>query len=57
MIVIEFEINRDGYTFKDAIHLPENHGLLDSQIETMKQKRFNDWYAIITAPQEETEEE
>ena len=53
MISIDFEISKDGYTFKDAIVLPEDHGLTDDQIEAMKQKRFDDWYAIITAPNEE----
>ena len=53
MITINFEINKDGHSFKDAIVLPENHGLTDVQIEEMKQKRFDDWYAIVTAPQPE----
>jgi hypothetical protein len=53
MIKIEFEVTQNGYSFKDAIVLPENHNLTESQIEEMKQKRFNDWYAIVTAPQPE----
>jgi adenine/guanine phosphoribosyltransferase-like PRPP-binding protein len=53
MISIDFEISKDGYTFKDAIVLPEDHGLTDDQIEAMKQKRFDDWYKIITAPEDE----
>jgi hypothetical protein len=53
MITINFEMTRDGYFFRDAILLPENHGLTDVQIEEMKQKRFDDWYAIVTAPQPE----
>jgi hypothetical protein len=53
MINIEFEITKDDYTFKDAIILEDNHGLSDEQIDTMKQKRFDDWYAIVTAPSEE----
>ncbi len=57
MIVIDFEISKDKHTLKDAIHLPENHGLTDEQIEAIKQKRFDDWYAIVTAPQEEQTEE
>lgn len=54
---IEFEITKDGMTFRDAIVLPENHGMSDEQIEAIKQKRFDDWYAIVTAPQEEVAEE
>ena len=53
MISIDFEITKDGYTFRDAIVLPENHGMTDEQIEQIKQKRFDDWYAIVTAPSEE----
>lgn len=53
MISIYFEITKDGYTFKDAIVLPENHGLSDEQIEAMKQARFDAWYTLITTPQEE----
>jgi len=55
MIKIEFEITKDGYTLKDAIVLPENHGMTNEQIEAIKQKRFDDWYAIVTAPSEEEE--
>lgn len=53
MITINFELNRDGHSFKDAIVLPVGHGFTDAQIEEMKQKRFDDWYAIVTAPQQE----
>jgi hypothetical protein len=53
MITINFEISRDGYSFKDAIVLPVGHSFTDPQIEEMKQKRFDDWYAIVTAPQPE----
>jgi hypothetical protein len=63
MVKIEFEIVKDGMTFRDAIVLPIGHGFTDEQLEELKQKRFNDWYAIVTAPQpeeiveEQTEEE
>jgi hypothetical protein len=50
MIKIDFELSRDGYSFKDAIVLPVDHGFTEAQIEEMKQKRFDDWYAIVTAP-------
>jgi hypothetical protein len=53
MINIEFEITKDEYTFKDAIVLEDTHGLSDEQINAMKQKRFDDWYAIVTVPSEE----
>jgi hypothetical protein len=63
MVRFEFEIVKDGMTFRDAIVLPVGHGFTDAQIEEIKQKRFEDWYAIVTAPQleevieEQTEEE
>ena len=53
MITINFELSRDGHSFKDAIILPVGHGLTEIQIEELKQKRFDDWYAIVTAPQQE----
>ena len=57
MKTYEFEITQDGMTFKDAIVLEDNHTLSDADIEAMKQKRFDDWYAIVTAPQEDEEEQ
>ena len=55
MVKIDFEITQDGHIFKDAIVLPSDHGLSDEQIEAMKQKRFDDWYAIVTTPPVEDE--
>jgi hypothetical protein len=45
----EFEIVKDGMTFRDAIVLPIGHGYTEEQLEELKQKRFNDWYEIVTA--------
>ena len=47
---IDFEKTDGTYTLVDAIHLPDDHMLTDDDIEAMKQKRFDDWVAIITAP-------
>jgi hypothetical protein len=49
----EFEIVKDGMTFRDAIVLPNDHELSDSDIEAIKQKRFDDWCAIIAAQTED----
>lgn len=57
MATIDFEISQNGYTLKDAIILPDDHGLTDAQIEVIKQQRFDDWYAVVTAPYEEVIEE
>lgn len=56
MIKIEFEINRDGNTFRDAIVLEDNHNLTEEQIEEIKEKRFQD-YLIAIQPQEEESNE
>lgn len=50
---IEFEITKDGMTFRDAIVLTDGEQYSDEQIEAIKQKRFDDWYAIVTAPSED----
>jgi hypothetical protein len=50
MIKIDFSFPSQHGTFSDALHLPENHGFSDEQIEAMKQQRFDNWIAIITAP-------
>lgn len=42
---IDFTING----FSDALNLPDDHGLSDQQIESMKQARYDAWKAIITA--------
>lgn len=44
---IEFEMEHEGMIFRDAIVLPDDHGLTDEQIEQMKQKRFADWIQAI----------
>ena len=47
---IDFEKTDGINTFVDAIYLPDDHKLSDKEIEAIKQKRFDDWLAIITAP-------
>lgn len=47
-IIFEFE-SRHG-VFRDALHLPEDHGLADEQIAAMKQERFDNWLAAVEAP-------
>jgi hypothetical protein len=51
MIKIDFEFDAGGLgTFRDALHLPDDHGLSDAEIDAMKQQRFDNWYAIVNAP-------
>jgi hypothetical protein len=47
---IEFEMTKDDLVFRDAIELPNDHGLSESEIDKLKQSRFNAWLAAI-APQ------
>jgi hypothetical protein len=53
MITIDFQFDSDYGAFKDALVLPEDHGFTDAQLDEMKQARFDNWIAIITAPQDE----
>jgi len=53
MIRIDFEIIKDDMTFRDAIVLPTDHGFSNADIESMKQKRFDEWHKIVTTPAEE----
>ena len=50
MIKIDFEIAQHGQVFRDALRLPEDHGLSGVEIDEMKQARFDAWYAYITNP-------
>lgn len=54
MVSIKFEKTDGTYTLKDAIVLPDDHGFTEEQIEEMKQQRWDNWYALVTAvPTEE----
>jgi len=46
MIKINFIING----FSGALHLADDHGLTDAEIEAMKQARYDKWYEYITNP-------
>lgn len=47
MIKIDFEFDSQYGVFRDALHLPENHGMTDAEIQAMKQQRFDNWIAIV----------
>lgn len=53
-----FEITKDGMTFKDALVMPQDQydALTAEEIEAMKQQRFDNWYALVTAVSEEPQE-
>jgi len=47
---IDFEITKDGLTFKDAIVYDDSvDSFTPEQISNMQQQRFDNWYAIVTA--------
>lgn len=48
---IDFSFDTEHGKFADALHLPDDHGLTDAEIENMKQQRLANWIAVITAPQ------
>lgn len=51
MIKIDFEFDAHPYgTFRDALHLPEDHGLTEDQIQALKQERFDNWMAVVNPP-------
>ena len=50
MVKIDFSFSSQYGTFSDALHLPDDHGLSDAEIQAMKQARFDNWVAVITAP-------
>ena len=47
---IDFSFHSQHGTFSDALHLEDDHAFIDAEIEAMKQQRFDNWIAIITAP-------
>lgn len=54
---IDFEFDTTHGVFRDALHLPDDHGLTDEQIEEMKRERVRAWIAVVTAPAVEEPEQ
>lgn len=50
MLQIDFEFETAYGAFRDALHLPEDHGLSEAEIQAMKQQRLDNWIAILTNP-------
>jgi hypothetical protein len=55
MVKIAFERGNEPLIYKDALYFTEEEyaALSPEQIESMKDERYNRWYAIITTPPEE----
>jgi hypothetical protein len=47
---IDFEFQTAHGLFRDALHLDDDHGFSDEQIDAMKQERVDNWIAVVTAP-------
>lgn len=50
MIKIDFTKTDGTYTLQDALYLPDDNVLTEADIEALKQQRFDNWLAVITAP-------
>jgi len=53
-IADEFEMGDEPHVLKDALVMrPQDYeALTPEEIQAMKQRRYDNWIAIITAPQE-----
>lgn len=47
MVVVDFSFETQYGKFADALHLPDDHGMTDAEIEAMKQQRLDNWLAIV----------
>ena len=51
-MIIDFEFNTEHGVFRDSIHLPENHGLSDVEIDLIKQERLSSWLLLLNPPEQ-----
>jgi len=49
-IKIDFQFETPHGKFADALHLPDDHGFSEAEIEAMKEQRRDNWIAVVTAP-------
>lgn len=47
---IEFEFQTIHGAFRDALYLPDDHGLTDAQLDELKQERLDNWVAVVSNP-------
>jgi hypothetical protein len=52
LVADEFEIGTEPYVLKDALvmRVSDYDALTPDEIAAMKQARYDNWYAIVTAP-------
>lgn len=57
MIKIDFEIEHGTYgVYKDALYLPEDHGMSEDEIEIIKQNRYTNWLSIVENANQQQED-
>lgn len=54
-IRIIFEQQTEFGMYRDALYLPLDHSYSEEEIEAMKQKRIDNWIAMISNPPQESE--
>jgi hypothetical protein len=47
---IDFEFETAYGLFRDALHLPDDHGFTEAEIESMKEQRRDNWISVLEAP-------
>jgi len=47
---IDFEFKTKHGVFRDALHLPEDHGYTPEQITAMQTERLNNWIDAVENP-------
>ena len=52
---IVFEFTTAHGVFRDALYLPVDHTYTEAEINEMKQRRLDNWLAIVNAPPPEEE--
>jgi len=57
MIKIDFSFETPHGKFADSLHLPDDHGFTEAEIQAMKEQRRDNWIAVVTAPPVEVEVE
>ena len=50
MVKIDFSFDTPHGKFADALHLPDDHGFSEAEIQAMKERRRDNWIAVVTAP-------
>jgi hypothetical protein len=49
-MIIIFEMSYENGVFRDALNLPDDHGLSDDELAAMKQARFDNWFVFVNTP-------